>query len=333
MTAASLVVPNYNGRDLLTTNVPTLVAAARAHGDAEVVVVDDGSKDDSVAVLRAMERDGVRHVVHERNQGFAAACKTGVEAARAPIVVLLNSDVRVDARFLAPLLGHFARDPRVFSVSPLILDREGKPSKVTVNLPRVRRGELVWDGVEQEDLLKLSRLPLDVPLDIPSLFGLGGAVALDRARFLSLGGFDPLYRPFYHEDVDLGLMAWRRGWRVLVEPRSQVTHEDGGTINRHHARAAVKVARKRHRLLCGWKHAEGAWRRAQTWALWRRALTRWLLLDVRWYRALFGAFGRRAQALAAHEAELREARRSLLDVFPEIRAAWPPPALGRGVSS
>jgi GT2 family glycosyltransferase len=325
LTRASLVVPNYNGRDLLSKNIPTLVAAARAHGDAEVVVVDDGSKDDSVDVLRAMA--DVRHVVHAQNRGFAEACRTGVEAARHPIVVLLNSDVTVQPGFLAPLVAHFARDPRVFSVSPLILDREGKPSKVTVNLPRVRRGELVWDGVEQDDLLKLSRLPLDVPLDIPSLFGLGGAVAVDRARFVALGGFDPLYRPFYHEDVDLGLMAWRRGWRVLVEPRSQVTHEDGGTINRHHARRAVKVARKRHRILCGWKHAEGEWRRAQTWALWRRALTRWLMLDVRWYRALLGALGRRAQALAAHEKELREAQRPLLEAFDEIRAAWPPAAL------
>lgn len=321
----SIVVPNYNGRDLMLRNAPTWVAAARAHGRAEVVVVDDGSTDDSVEVLRGLE--GVRTVVHPQNRGFGGACLTGAQSAAAPIAVLLNSDVHVEPDFLGPLVAPFARDPRVFSVSPLILDRFGRPGKVTVNLPRVRRGELRWDGVDPEDLLALSRLPLDVPLEIPSLFGLGGAVALDRARFLALGGFDPLYRPFYHEDVDLGLMAWRRGWRVLVEPRSRVTHEDGGTIGRHHAPMKVKVARRRHRLLCGWKHAEGEWRSAQTHGLVVRALTRWLKLDVRFYRALLAALARRAEARAAREREEREAVRPLLDVFPEICAAWPPPAL------
>lgn len=321
----SIVVPNYNGRELMLKNAPTWVAAARAYGPAEVVVVDDGSKDDSVDVLRGL--DGVRRVVHPENRGFGAACLTGAQEAAHPIVVLLNSDVHVEPDFLAPLVAPFARDPRVFSVSPLILDRFGRPGKVTINLPRVRRGELRWDGADPDDLLALSRLPLETPLELPSLFGLGGAVALDRARFLALGGFDPLYRPFYHEDVDLGLMAWRRGWRVLVEPRSRVTHEDGGTIGRHHAPMKVKVARRRHRLLCGWKHAEGEWRAAQARGLVARALTRWLKLDLRFYRALLAALGRRAEARAARAREEREAVRSLLEVFPEICAAWPPPAL------
>lgn len=326
--SVSLVVPNYNGRELLRANVPGWRAAVEAFGGAaELVVVDDGSKDDSVELLRSL--DGVRAVVHGKNQGFGAACLTGVQAARHPIVVLLNSDVKVEPGFVRPLVAPFARDPAVFSVSPLILDREGRPSKVTVNLPRVRRGELVWDGVEPDDLLRLSRLDPAAPLEVPSLFGLGGAIAVDRARFLALGGFDPLYRPFYHEDVDLGLCAWRRGWRVLVEPRSRVTHEDGGTIGKHFDPLRVKVARKRHRILCGWKHAEGAWRAAQRRGLLLRTLTRWAKLDVRFYLALAGALRRRGQALAARERERAATVVPLEEVFPRIVAAWPPAALER----
>lgn len=328
---ASLVVPNYQGAALLRQNVPTLLRAVEAFdGPAEVVVVDDGSSDDSLRVLRE-ELPAVRAVAHERNQGFGAACLSGARAATQPIVVLLNSDVVVEPDFLAPLLRPFARDPQVFSVSPLILDRDGRPSKVTVNLPRVRRGELKWDGVDPEDLLRLGRLAPEAPLEVPSLFGLGGAVAVDRARFLELGGFDPLLRPFYHEDVDLGLCAWRRGWKVLVEPRSRVTHQDGGTINRHFAPFRVKVARRRHRILVSWKHAEGAWRRAHRRGLLWRALTRWLKLDLRFYAALSSAWGRRAEARAAHARELAATRARLEDeVFPAIRAAWPPAALQAG---
>ncbi|MDC3378733.1 glycosyltransferase family 2 protein [Planctomycetota bacterium] len=323
----SLVVPNYNGRDLLLKNIPTLLAAAETYpGPAEVVVVDDGSADDSVEVMRS-QLGGARLVVHPQNRGFGPACKTGVEAAGHPIAILLNSDVTVEPDFVGPLVTHFERDAEVFSVSPLILDNAGAPSGVTVNLPSVRRGELKWKGVDPQDLLALAKLPAEVALEIPSLFGLGGAVALVRERFLALGGFDPMYEPFYHEDVDLGLMAWRRGWKVLVEPRSKVTHEDGGTIGKHFQPYRVKVLRRRHRILCNWKHAEGAWRSG----LWKgtlvRFLTRWAKLDFRWYAAWFKARKKRAEADAARERELAATTVPLAQVFPQIVAAWPPAQL------
>lgn len=329
----SLVVPNFNGRELLARNVPGWLAAVHAYpGPAELVVVDDGSRDDSAALLdelAAASGGRLRPVRHPENRGFGAACRTGVEASQHGICVLLNSDVTVEAGFVRPLVRPFERDPAVFSVSPLILDRHGRPGKVTVNLPEVRRGELKWRGVDPADLLALGTLDPEVPLEVPSLFGLGGALALSRARFLALGGFDPLYRPFYHEDVDLGLMAWRRGWKVLVEPRSRVTHEDGGTIGRHFRPWRVKVARRRHRILCNWKHADGAWRRDQRRGAALRLLTRWLRLDLRHYAALLGAWRRRGEARAARAREVREQVVPLEEAFARIVAAWPPPELSR----
>jgi GT2 family glycosyltransferase len=323
--AASIVVPNYEGADLLRRYAPTWLAAAeRAPGECEVVVVDDGSSDDSLDVLAGLE--GVRVVRHEQNRGFGAACHSGAMAASHPLVVLLNSDVAADPGFLPPLLAPFS-DEEVFSVSPLILDSEGQPSKVSVNHPYLRGGDLRWRGVDPQELLRLSRLPLDVPLEIYSLFGLGGAIAFRRERFLALGGFDPLYRPFYHEDVDLGLCAWRRGWTVRVEPRSRVRHDDGGTIGRHFAPFRVKVARRRHRILCGWKHAEGSWRSAYARTIARRVLTKWLRLDVRFYAALWGAWRLHGDALTAHDKERAEALVALEDAFERITASWPPKEL------
>lgn len=320
---ASLVVPNWNGRELLRKHVPSLLEAARAHGgDVEVVIVDDGSADDSARVVET-ELAPARLVRHEKNQGFAAACLTGARAARHPVVVLLNSDVTVERDFLAPLLRPFA-DPGVFAVSPLILDGRGQVAKVTVNRPYLRRGELRWRGVDPERLLALSKRPLEERLDLPSLFPLGGAVALDRARFLELGGFDPLYHPFYYEDVDLGLAAWRRGWRCVVEPRSRVRHEDGGTIGRHFKRWKIKLAKRRHRLLMTWKHAHPAWLRAHVAWLLVKCLTKAFTLDLRFYVALGQALGRLGQARAARARERAATRVGLPEVFATIEAAREP---------
>jgi GT2 family glycosyltransferase len=319
----SIVVPNWNGRDLLRANVPGWLAAVRAFpGEAELVVVDDGSTDDSVQLLREL---GVEAVVHPKNAGFAAACLTGAKAANHAIVVLLNSDVvAIDEKFLAPLVVPFARDPSVFAVAPLVLDKKGEVAKISVNLPRVRRGELKWDGVDAGRLLDLAKLPAETPLEIPTLFPLGGAVALDRARFLALGGFDPIFRPFYHEDTDLGLAAWTRGWRCLVEPRSRVRHDDGGTIAKHFKRFKVKVAKRRHRLLLTWKRASGAWLRAHLFFLFVKLATRWLKLDARFYVAFFQALGRLREARRSRARERAEKKVGLEDVFATIRAGWPP---------
>ncbi|MEZ0227198.1 MAG: glycosyltransferase family 2 protein, partial [Planctomycetota bacterium] len=181
-------------------------------------------------------------------------------------------------------------------------------------------GELRWEGVPPEQLLARANQGEVRAAPIPSLFPLGGAVALDRARFLELGGFDPLYHPFYYEDVDLGLCAWRRGWKCLVEPRSRVRHDEGGTIGKHFKRFKVKVAKRRHRILMTWKHADSRWLRAHLAWLPLKVLTKALKLDVRFEIALFQALVRLPHALRARAREKLATKVTLEAAFEEIRS-------------
>ncbi len=248
--AVSIVIPNWNGADLLQAHLPSVEKAQACYGGAtELIVVDDASTDDSVAML-TKNFPRVRMVRHRRNKGFGQACGSGVHAANHPYIILLNSDVAVYPDFIEPLLKSFD-DPSVFAASPLILDEHGKMEAVTISRPYFRRGKIRFTPTPP-DFLRTDSTALPHPWY--TLFPLGGAFAADKQRFLALEGFDPLFEPFFYEDTDLGFRAWKRGWTCVVVPQSRVTHFHTGTIARSFKHFSLKIISKRNRLLFLWKN-------------------------------------------------------------------------------
>jgi len=254
MKPISIVIPNWNGADLLRANLPSVLDACKNYdGDAEIIVVDDASSDTSVALLRELF-PAVKLVVHRDNQGFGRACWLGARAAAYPVLIFLNSDVKVDTGFIAPLAGSF-ENPAVFAASPLIFDDNQNLSNVTVSIPYFRRGKIRYQSLPLQHLLHCTS-----PLPCPwyTLFPPGAAFAVDRTRFTELRGFDDLFHPFYYEDTDLGFRAWRRGWKCIVVPASRVTHHHKGTIARSFKKFKVSAIRKRNRLFYLWKNLTSA---------------------------------------------------------------------------
>ena len=62
------------------------------------------------------------------------------------------------------------------------------------------------------------------------MFASGGSTMFRRRQFIELGGFDPIFAPFYYEDVELSFRAWKRGWSVHYEPASTIRHQFSSTI-------------------------------------------------------------------------------------------------------
>jgi hypothetical protein len=120
---ASVVIPNWNGKDLLAKYLPSVIEAC---SDSEVMVVDNGSTDGSVEFL-SEKFPRVRVLALGRNLGFGGGSNAGFRAAKGDVVVLLNSDMRVEPDFLAPLLSAFT-DDKVFAVSCQIFFRIHKRS-------------------------------------------------------------------------------------------------------------------------------------------------------------------------------------------------------------
>ena len=244
---ASVVIPTWNGRDLLEQCLPSIVEdVASTHGSHEIIVVDNASTDDTSCLI--LERfPGVRVVRLETNEGFGEGCNAGVRAACGKYVVVLNNDMKVEPGFLRELLAGFQR-PDTFAVTAQIFFWDAEQRREETGLTRggFVRGQL-WlthDLPEDDDWVTYPAV----------LYAGGGSTAYDRGKFLAMGGFDPLYHPFYVEDVDLSYRAWRRGWPSVFAPRARVLHKHRGTIGRHFDRRYILDIVERNKLLFTWSN-------------------------------------------------------------------------------
>lgn len=240
--SCSIIIPSWNGRPLLERCLPGVLDAIDMAHD-EVIVVDDGSTDDTCVWIRTHYPAVVLERL-PRNSGYGAACNAGVAQSQSDIVCLLNNDIAVDAAFLPPLLEHF-RDDRVFAVNPQVFQADGE----------MPGGGLVR-GYFHFGLLRLRWSDSHEQRARPwlTLYANGAATAMDRRKFLELGGFDPLYAPFYSEDLDVSYRAYQRGWEIRYEPRSTMRHEHGATIKRYARPGYISRISKRNRILFVWRN-------------------------------------------------------------------------------
>jgi GT2 family glycosyltransferase len=258
--AASVVIPNWNGRDLLEKYLPSVIAALAGNPENEIIVVDNGSEDGSAEFVRE-HFPPVRILALPENLGFGGGSNAGFRAAKNDIVVLLNSDMRVDEGFLQPLLDGFT-DEHVFAVSCQIFFSDPAKLREETGLTQAW-----WSGGQ----LRVRHRVDDEITDVyPCFYGGGGSCAFDRNKFLELGGFDHLLRPFYLEDTDLGMMAWKRGWKVLYQPKSIVFHEHRGTIGKKFAPEYIQGVLKKNFALFVWKNIH-EWRRLSAHFVWSLA--------------------------------------------------------------
>lgn len=242
--AATVVIPNWNGRDLLEKYLPSVVTAMSGNPQNEIIVVDNGSTDGSADFLTE-HFPAVRVIRSAKNLGFGGGSNLGFREAKNDVVVLLNSDMRVERDFLAPLLQPFS-DPLTFSVSCQIFFSDPSKRREETGLTQGW-----WSGGR---LRVRHREDAHIQAAFPCFYGGGGSSAYDRRKFLDLGGFDDLLRPFYYEDTDLGYMAWKRGWKVYYQPQSIVYHEHRGTIGRKFSHQYIQGVLKKNAILFVWKN-------------------------------------------------------------------------------
>ena len=113
----SVIIPNYNGENLLAKNLPKVIDARnnKENRIREIIVVDDGSSDKSVDLVKS-DFPTVKLVKHKINRGFSASVNMGVKVSKSNLVCLINNDVIPEKDFLLSTLKHFKKKD-TFAVS------------------------------------------------------------------------------------------------------------------------------------------------------------------------------------------------------------------------
>lgn len=236
---ASIVVLNWNGIDFLRELMPSLrIAVDRCPGDHEVIVVDNGSDDDSVRWLET-EQAWAKVVRLPDNLHFIRGNAAGAKVANRDILVYLNNDMRVEPDFLVELLRPFERDKTgTLFASTSRIEMQGHRAETGLARVFVKHGEL-----------RFVQVPGEPGEPQPVLWAGGGSSAFDRQKHDAIGGFEQLYVPCYVEDVSLSWQAWRRGWRCTYAHESVVHHAHRGTSSKVFGREPLERLNWRNREL------------------------------------------------------------------------------------
>jgi GT2 family glycosyltransferase len=217
MKSVSIIIPNWNGERQLKKNLPLLFnVLAKFNGESEIIIIDDQSEDGSRGYLKKMRNQKkLRLIFNNKNLGFGGSVNRGVRAARYDIVFLLNTDVEAKTGCFEHILPHFEKKD-VFGV--------GANADWLVG-----RGQFINGYFDISSPIKIKKTCQEAQ---PSFWVSGGHSAFRKNLWEKLGGLDPLYAPFYFEETDLCYRAWKRGWKVLLEPKAPVLHKHEESVIR-----------------------------------------------------------------------------------------------------
>jgi GT2 family glycosyltransferase len=235
----SVIIPERGSPQLLRACLESLERAAReVEEPLETIVVVNGSEPgDYQGEVRRF--GDVQWVFVPDSLSFNEAVRRGMSAARHPWTYLLNSDVVLEQRALAELLPW--RAPHVFSIASQILPQD---------LSR-RREETGWTVLRcpRGSAETLDALPED-EVSVRGGVYAGGGSSLFQSRLLRrMVGWSDAYSPFYWEDAEWGVLAWKQGYETLFCPLSRAWHTRRGTISRYYDPGEIERIFRRNGLL------------------------------------------------------------------------------------
>ena len=276
----SVVLPNYNGRELLEKNLPALhEALTRANLPYEVIVSDDCSTDDSVEYLK-YAYPAVKIVSTSKNSGFATACNAGIAEAQYSYTCIVNTDVTFDPNYFKNVMDYFA-NPKLFAIKGDIINYRDRPGDI-LNIEKEVAVYL------KHGLFKIKSAENRKAVNYDHILVLLGCCFVCRTDLIkTVGGYDERFSPYYWEDLDLALTVVEKGYDLAYAPDCIVYHQIGSTIKKTQSDIKIRLISNRNKFLLTWKHLDSPTR----WSIHiffviASLCLRWVILDWRYYVAL-----------------------------------------------
>ncbi len=245
----SVVVPNYNGVELLPKILPALMKAlAYTTLPNEIIISDDCSPDGSISFLK-LNFPAVKIIENSENRGFSPTINKGIFSAHYDHVLLLNSDVLLSEDYFIPLLRYFEKED-TFGVMGRIVGWDDDVIQDAAKYPSFHGAKIKTTGNYYSE----------APQKDDWLFSmyLSGANAfVDRKKLLLLAGFNEIYAPFYVEDFDLSLRAWRVGWKCYYEHFAVCRHKVSVSIKSKNKKAYINSIYYRNKMYLHAIHLTG----------------------------------------------------------------------------
>lgn len=240
-TGISVIIPNYNGAVLLPQGLPTVFRALNNAGvPSEIIVVDDCSTDGSLPLLQEKFSE-VKVLQNEINSGFSITSNKGIRAAVYDWVLLLNSDVKLEPDYFKPLLKYTQRI-NVFGVTGRTIGWEDDKIQDGAKYPFFHGVKIKTSG----NYLLQDKAGMQNGLYTMYLSGTNAF--LNKKLFLSIGGFNELFSPFYVEDFELSLRAWRLGYSCYYDYNAVCQHKTSSTIASVYKKNSIKKNYNRNKM-------------------------------------------------------------------------------------
>ncbi|MEN6493402.1 MAG: CDP-alcohol phosphatidyltransferase family protein, partial [Thermoguttaceae bacterium] len=245
MSLIHLLILNYNGRQLLEECLPSVVEAAQGtRHECRVAVIDNDSSDDSVAWLE--NQFPQVEVIRRPNRGLCSFNEV-VAGLEGRVAILLNNDIKLERDAIDPWVAPLLEEPesRCFMTAPLCWRFDGGYEGF--------KTAVCWRwGLVQATALYPGHEP--TILQPGRTASAGAALAVNRDRFVELGGFDPRYLPGRLEDLDFALRAYQAGYHARYVPAAVVWHLGMATFGRVFGPSGCDQLALRNTLLFQWKN-------------------------------------------------------------------------------
>lgn len=231
----SVVIPVYNKKEIFLENLQHNMKFFKGY---ELIVVDDASTEDIAKVIKS-KYPNITLIRNKKNLGFAPTANVGLRKAKGDLVILLNTDVKINKYNEKSILDSFNDNNNLFALS-FAQEPESKS--------KILEGKNVIDFVKGMPVHSRSNNDLYGT----TAWAEGGSCVFRKKYLTKLNEFSEIYAPFYWEDIDLSYRAHKSGYEVLFTPDIVVEHKHGSTIDSYYKKKEVKAIALRNQFFFAW---------------------------------------------------------------------------------